>query len=316
MGDRRNGRADDGAGGRPVRDAHRSNSALVGTSRRGLRAKHAHEGRFRGRTAIVTGGASGIGAALCRALVAAGAHVVVADLDLPGAEQVAAGLAGPGTARGARLDVTDAAAVAALVDDVVSEHGRLDLMLANAGITWGGDTELLTLDQWNAIIDVNIRGVVHCVHAAYPHLIRQGSGALVLTASMAGLTPAGLLTSYTMTKHAVVGLGLALRAEAAQHGVGVTVVCPAAVDTPILDKGEIGGFDGRYYYLDGQGVKTPLDPDVLAARVLEAVARDEALVVEPAQARAAWRLYRATPRGMGAMTARYVRRLRARQKAA
>lgn len=271
-------------------------------------------GSLAGRGAIVTGGASGIGAALSRALVAAGAHVVVADLDLQGAERVAADAAGPGTARAARLDVTDAAAVAALVDEVAEGPGGLGLLFANAGITWGGDTELLTLEQWNAIIDVNIRGVVHCVHAAYPHLIRRGSGHLVLTASMAGLTPAGLLTSYTMTKHAVVGLGLALRAEAAERGVGVTVVCPAAVDTPILDKGEIGGFDGRYYYLDGQGVKTPLDPDVLAARVLEAVAGDEALVVEPAQARAAWRLYRVTPRGMGAMTARYVRRLRKRQR--
>lgn len=281
---------------------------------RGIRSRKPPTDRIAGRSAIVTGGASGIGAALSRALVAAGAHVVVADLDLPGAERVAADARGPGTARAARLDVTDAAAVAEVVEGMVAERGSVDLVFANAGITWGGDTELLTLEQWNAIIDVNIRGVVHCVHAAYPHLVRQGAGTLVLTASMAGLTPAGLLTSYTMTKHAVVGLGLALRAEAAEHGVGVTVVCPAAVDTPILDKGEIGGFDGRYYYLDGQGVKTPLDPDVLAARVLDAVARGEALVVEPAQARAAWRLYRATPRGMGAMTARYVRRLRRRQR--
>ena len=279
-----------------------------------------HRGpRMRGASALVTGGGSGIGAALCRALVAAGAHVTVADIDLPAAERVAADLgvdAGPGrgTARAVALDVTDAAAVAAVVDGIVAEHGRIDLCFANAGITWAGATELLTLEQWNSIIDVNIRGVVHCVHAAYPHMIRAGRGHLVLTASMAGLTPAGMLTSYTTTKHAVVGLGLALRAEAVHHGVGVTLVCPAAVDTPILDKGEIGGFDGRYYYLEGQGVKEALPPDALAARVLEAVGRREVLVVEPLQARMAWRLGRWAPGVMRMMIAGYVKRLKAHQR--
>ena len=126
-------------------------------------------------------------------------------------------------------------------------------MFNNAGIAWGGDTELLTLDQWNAIIDVNIRGVVHGVTAAYPVMLRQGHGHIVNTASMAGLTAAGQITSYVMTKHAIVGLSLALRSEAVPRGVGVLAVCPGAVETPILDKGAIGGFVGRDYYLRGQG---------------------------------------------------------------
>ena len=109
----------------------------------------------------------------------------------------------------------------AVVDEVVSRAGRLDLMFNNAGICWGGDTELLTLDQWNAIIDVNIRGVVHGVAAAYPLMLRQGHGHIVNTASMAGLTAAGQITSYVTTKHAVVGLSLALRSEAVPRGVGV-----------------------------------------------------------------------------------------------
>lgn len=275
-----------------------------------------------GATAIVTGGGSGIGAALVRALAAAGAHVVVADIDLAAARRVAeevtttrsarAGApAVAGSAQPARLDVTDAEAVSALVEEVVESRGGLDMMFANAGITWGGDAELLSLDQWNAIIDVNVRGVVHCVHAAYPHMIARGSGALVLTASMGGLCPAGLITSYAMTKHAVVGLGLSLRAEAAGRGVGVTVVCPAAVDTAILDKGQLDGFDGRRFYLDGQGVRRPLDPDRLAASVLAGVAGNRALVVEPVRARATWRLQRLAPGLMDRMIARYVRASRA-----
>src|ERR1700753_4478578 len=160
------------------------------------------------------------------------------------ATRAAQGLHGPGTATSATLDVTDPAAVASAVDGVVARAGRLDLMFNNAGIAWGGDTELLTLDQWNAIIDINIRGVVHGVTAAYPVMLKQGHGHIVNTASMAGLTAAGQITSYVTTKHAIVGLSLALRSEAVARGVGVLAVCPGAVETPILDKGAIGGFVG------------------------------------------------------------------------
>lgn len=236
---------------------------------------------YAGKIAIVTGGASGIGAALVAALKAQGAVVVAADL-APGAG-------------GTALDVTDAAAVQALVDAVVAEHGRLDLLFNNAGITFIGETQDITLEQWNKIIDVNIRGVVHGVAAAYPQMIRQGSGHIINTASMGGLMAAGLITSYVTTKHAVVGLSAALRSEAAAHGVGVTVVCPAAVDTPILDSGEIGRISGRDFYLKGQGVRNPVVPAVLAARVLAAVAADEAVVIEPVQARLAYLLQRFAP---------------------
>lgn len=268
-------------------------------------------GSLAGRSAIVTGGGSGIGAALTRALVAAGAHVAAADIDLAAAEKVVADLTGPGSARAALLDVTDADAVTALVEEVAGEHGRLDLMFNNAGITFLGNTEDLTLEQWNAIIDVNIRGVVHGVHAAYPRMISQGGGHIVNTASMGGLMAAGLMTSYVTTKHAVVGLSLALRTEAAGHGVGVTVVCPAAVDTPILDKGEIGRFKGRDFYLEGQGVKEPVDPDVLARRVLAAVTANEAYVVEPFQARMAWRIGRLSPTFVNKMATKFIAKQRA-----
>jgi NAD(P)-dependent dehydrogenase (short-subunit alcohol dehydrogenase family) len=264
-----------------------------------------------GKTAIVTGGGSGIGACLTRALVDAGAHVVCADLDLAAATAVSAGVTGPGTAVARQVDVTSAEQVQAAVDAVVAEHGRLDLMFNNAGITFLGNTEDLTLQQWNAIIDVNLRGVVHGVHAAYPQMIAQQSGQIVNTASMGGLMAAGLMTSYVTTKHAVVGLSLALRTEAAGHGVGVTVVCPAAVDTPILDKGEIGRFRGRDFYLEGQGIKEPVDPEALARRVLAAVEADEALVIEPRQARIAWRFGRLAPLVVNRMATKFIAKQRA-----
>ncbi len=203
----------------------------------------------------------------------------------------------------------------AAVDEVVARDGHLDLIFNNAGIAWGGDTELLTLDQWNAIIDVNIRGVVHGVAAAYPVMLRQGHGHIVNTASMGGLTAAGQITSYVMTKHAVVGLSLALRSEAAAHGVGVTALCPAAVETPILDKGAVGGFVGRDYYLKGQGIKTPYDPDQLARDTLVAIERNKALLVKPRLAHAQWLFARLAPGLMQRMSIRFVERQRAMQAA-
>ncbi|ALI28470.1 Short chain dehydrogenase [Mycolicibacterium fortuitum] len=264
---------------------------------------------FAGKQAIVTGGGSGIGAALCRALSSAGAEVLCTDID----EAAAARTAAPLGARSARLDVTDAAAVQAAVDSVVDRAGRLDLMFNNAGIVWGGDTELLTLDQWNAIIDINVRGVVHGVAAAYPQMIGQGHGHIVNTASMAGLAAAGQLTSYVMTKHAVVGLSLALRSEAAAHGVGVLAVCPAAVETPILDKGAVGGFVGRDYFLQGQGVKTAYDADRLAADTLRAVERNKAILVKPRRAHASWLFARLAPGLMQRLSMRFVAAQRASQ---
>jgi NAD(P)-dependent dehydrogenase (short-subunit alcohol dehydrogenase family) len=267
---------------------------------------------FTGKQAIVTGGGSGIGAALCRALVAAGADVVCTDIDGATAAKTVAGLRG---ARSTALDVTDPVAVQAAVDDVVSRAGRLDLMFNNAGIAWGGDTELLTLEQWNAIIDVNIRGVVHGVAAAYPVMLRQGHGHIVNTASMAGLTAAGQITSYVMTKHAAVGLSLALRSEAVSRGVGVLAVCPAAVETPILDKGAVGGFVGRDYYLSGQGMKTAYDPDRLARDTLKAIQRNKALLVVPKRAHASWLFARLAPGLLQRFSVRFIERQRARQAA-
>ncbi|MGV0849760.1 SDR family NAD(P)-dependent oxidoreductase [Mycolicibacterium phlei] len=265
---------------------------------------------FTGKTAVVTGAGSGIGAALCRALVAAGAEVLVTDVDGDAAERTAAPL-GAG-ARAARLDVTDPDAVAAAVEDVVARSGRLDLMFNNAGIVWGGDTELLSLDQWNAIIDVNIRGVVHGVAAAYPVMLRQGHGHIVNTASMAGLTAAGQITSYVTTKHAVVGLSMALRSEAVPRGVGVLVVCPAAVETPILDKGGIGGFDGRDYFLQAQRGK-PYDADRLARDVLRAIEKNKPILVKPRIAHAQWLFARIAPGLLNRVSMRFITDQRAKQ---
>lgn len=253
------------------------------------------------RTAVVTGGASGIGAAIARALVARGDSVVVADVDGAGAAAVAAELdrLGPGHARAEALDVRDAEAVRSVVEGAHRREGRLDLLFNNAGIGIGGAVEDLGLSHWDRAVDVNLRGVVHGVVAAYPLMLRQGHGHIVNTASLAGLVPGPLITPYAMTKHAVVGLSLSLRAEAAAHGVRVSVLCPGVVGTPILDRGnptdlpEVRRVDAREYLTRVGGA--PYPPDALAADLLRAVDRDRAVVVVPRRARVAWRMQRAAP---------------------
>jgi NAD(P)-dependent dehydrogenase (short-subunit alcohol dehydrogenase family) len=247
---------------------------------------------FRDRVAIVTGGGSGIGAAIVRALAARGTKVVIADIDETAGKSVAGSLTGVDSVT---LDVRDAAAVAELVTRTVAEHGRLDYMFNNAGIAVGGLAEEFTLEHWDRVIDINLRGVVHGVHAAYPVMLAQGHGHIVNTASLAGLVPGPGLAPYDAAKHGVVGLSLSLRAEAAGRGVKVSAICPGFVDTPLLHRvnpdlpptssgADVSGQVGKLY-----------SADLLARDVLHGIERNRALIVAPRSARIAWRMARYAP---------------------
>ena len=270
------------------------------------------------RVVIVTGGGSGIGEALCRAFAARGDSVVVADIDGASAERVAGDIGAQANA--AKVDVRDAAAVQALVDDTVAQHGRLDVMVNNAGIAVGGETLELTLAHWDRIIDINLRGVVHGVQAAYPVMARQRSGSIVNTASMAGLIPSAYLAPYVAVKHAVVGLSLSVREEAKAHGVNVTVVCPFWVDTPILDS--TGPDDLPKPQSMQGGVRETArrmgiySPAALAQDVLRAIDRKKAMVVEPRRGRALWRVARISPAGFSTLAGLGARREMKKRQAA
>lgn len=267
----------------------------------------------------MTGGASGIGRALGAALCRAGAHVVLADLDGDGAaaaaDALAADLAPGGSVRGVALDVAQRDAVEHLVEQVVRERGRIDLMINNAGISLGGQTHLMPAEHWDRIIDVNLRGVVHGVQAAYPRMVEQRSGHLVNVASMAGLAPTPLTAAYSMTKHGVVGLSTTLRPEAAIHGVRVSVVCPGSIETPILDKvppadlppSPAGTLTARQF-LERLHM-TPMDVDRFAVQALRGITRNQAVVIVPRSGRGLWYLQRAAPsavRRVGGLVARRI----------
>lgn len=173
-------------------------------------------------------------------------------------------------------------------------HARL---FNNAGIAIMGHARLMTLADWNGLIDVNVRGVVHGVAAAYPLMLRQGSGHIVNTASAAGLAPTPGLTGYAMTKHAVVGLSTSLRLEAARFGVKVSVVCPGLIDTPLKDAMRLLGAE-REAVLGELPPRILYTPAACARDILRGVARNRAIIVVTPMAKLVWFLYRCAPRPM------------------
>ena len=269
--------------------------------------------------AVVTGGASGIGRALAFALAGRGRHVVIADIDAAAAQRTAADIDRnlPGLASPAALDVRDADAVRALIERVDRERG-LDLLVNNAGIGVSGPAEELITAHWTRQLEVNLWGVIHGVSAAYPLMRARGRGQILNTASLAGLVPVPGLLPYSTSKHAVVGLSLALRGEAAAYGVRVSVLCPGWVDTPLLDAGNPADLPpvttrpGGREAIRAARLGRPVSPEAIAALALRGLDRNQALIVGPFAARAYWRAWRLAPAVVDRLTVAVARRVHER----
>lgn len=255
---------------------------------------------FEKATAIVTGGASGIGRALAEELAICGCEVVLADRQIELAEKVASEIrSSDGKAIAVEIDVIDFSEMERLVQETVGRTGRLDYIFNNAGIVIGGTIDLYSIEDWNQMIDVNICGVINGIQAAYKVMITQGFGHIVNTASMAGFMPGPGSVAYTTTKHAVIGLSNSLRCEAEPMGVRVSVICPGVVRTPIL----VGG--GRYgkMLVDIPPEKIermweklkPMPPNLFAKKVLKFVAKNKAIIIVPSWWRVFWWTYRLSP---------------------
>ena len=238
-----------------------------------------------GKVAVITGGASGIGLALAHACIEAGMQVVIADI----VELVLAEVCAALPAIGVRTDVSDPESVAALASSVKSEFGTCHLVFNNAGVGGLGQIVDQSLADWNWIIDVNLRGVIHVIHSFLPMLLSNpGGGHLVNTASIAGLVPF-VSGPYTAAKYAVVGISETLRHELAGTKVGVSVLCPGFVHTNIRtshrnrpgDVGEAASARVRSTTtspLKGQTL-TVLEPADVARQTMHAVTNNEFWIV-------------------------------------
>ncbi len=192
--------------------------------------------RLKDKVAIVTGATGGIGMATARKFAAEGARVALADLDAARVESARAELvAGGARALGICVDVTDAASVAAMVRAVEDAWGRIDCLVNNAGITLDARLVKMSEEQFDRVVDVNLKGVFLCAQAVADAMIRQGSGVILNASSVVGLYGNFGQTNYAATKAGLIGMTRTWARELGPKGIRTVVVCPGFVSTPILD---------------------------------------------------------------------------------
>lgn len=255
---------------------------------------------LKGRHAVVTGAASGIGRALAMALAARGAHLYLCDIDEAGLEATAVSARRRGVEVLTRVvDVADRGAMAAFAEAVHARVDAVDLLVNNAGVAIVASFLETSLEDWDWIVGVNQWGVIHGLHGFVPPMVAAGRGGHVVNiASMAGLAGFPHLDAYSTTKFAVVGLSESLRQELEPLGIGVTVVCPGPVTTPIIGSGrrrgiaESSGFRERLTTLYEKWGTTP---ERLAEEVMEAIADNRPMLVVTSIARFGHALKRLSP---------------------
>jgi len=222
---------------------------------------------IKNRVAVVTGGASGIGAACARAFAAAGAKVVVVDLNAQAAQSVAAEFDGVAKA----VDVSNEAAVTDMVAEIEAELGPIDLFFNNAGIATGGDPLTTAVEVWDTQWQVNVMAHVFAIRAVLPGMLARGAGYILHTASMAGILTSHGNATYATTKHAVVGLAEWLSITYHDKGIRVSLLAPLGVRTPML-----GNVEGPF----AASVAGPLkEPEEVAQQVLDAIGDERFLIL-------------------------------------
>jgi NAD(P)-dependent dehydrogenase (short-subunit alcohol dehydrogenase family) len=245
---------------------------------------------LKARTAFVTGGASGIGFALCRAFAQSGMKVMLADIEIAALERAVGSLRDFGrNVRGIQCDVADPDSVERAARATFDAFGKVHILCNNAGVAAGGGIDHISLDNWRWVIDVNLMGVVYAIKNFLPHMLAHGEGGhIVNTASMAGMINGMGFSPYAASKYAVVSMSEGLALQLQPHGIGVSVLCPHFVRTGIGESGRNRPDRyGKTQPLDpaspaaalvaelARRIEAGLDPVEVAARVLAAIRNDE-----------------------------------------
>jgi NAD(P)-dependent dehydrogenase (short-subunit alcohol dehydrogenase family) len=240
-----------------------------------------------GKTAFITGGASGIGFALARAFAQSGMNVMLADIETDALDAAVNSLREiTPNVRGVACDVADPTSVGHAANVAFEAFEKVHVLCNNAGVGGGSGINAISLDTWRWVIDVNLMGVVHGIHAFLPHLRAHGEGGhIVNTASMAGMNSGLGFSAYSASKFAVVNISEGLATQLAPLGIGVTVVCPGFVRTRITESTR--NRPNRYGPAQpptafaaelGKLIQAGLDPAEVAAQVLAAIRADELYV--------------------------------------
>lgn len=252
---------------------------------------------FKDKVAIVTGGGSGIGNALCDRLARFGAYVVLSDIDLKSADKVGIAIRNAGgRAEAHALDVTDYEAFKKHIHDMVEAHGKLDYIFNNAGIAISAEFRDMKLDHWQQVINVNLNGVFHGSLLAYRQMVKQGYGHIINMSSVEGMVPFPTTGSYVASKYAVLGLSQTLWVEGQSLGVKVSAVCPGFIKTPIFDVSPMVKIDrekilSKYETFQKLGIT----PEKCAAVILKGVVKNKPIIPVTGLAHIIWRIARMAP---------------------
>lgn len=250
---------------------------------------------YRDRIAIVTGAGSGIGKALAEQMAEKGAHVIASDISSERIEKTAEIIekAG-GKVTAVTLDVSDYDAVKKVIDDTFEHHGRVDFLFNNAGIAIGGEAKDITIDDWRAVLDVNLHGVVNGVSVAYPLMCRQGFGHIVNLSSVEGLLPFPATVAYVASKYGVLGLSNSMFLEGKKFGVKVIAVCPGYIKTNIWHDSKLVNVD-REKTLDALVDWVGISSEECARRIIKGMEKGKPIVPVTGFVKFAWLTYRLWP---------------------
>jgi len=227
----------------------------------------AGDDRGTSRVAVVTGGGSGMGEAVCRHLARRGHAVAVLDVDTDGARRVAAEVeAAGGRAMAVRVDVSDRAAVDVALNEVRTRFGRIGIMVTSAGIEGFVDFLDISAEAWDRMMSVNLTGTFHCLQAAVPDMIEAGWGRIVTISSSSAQSGTRRMSHYVASKGGVIALTKALALDLASHGITVNTVPPGVIDTPMMRRPmESGAMAGEGQILARAPLGRLGTPDDIAA---------------------------------------------------